>query len=187
MNKPHVRALFVSAFVVAAGASVAAAAASPEATPQDVERALASTDAKAQVSALLLRCDDEEGAGTSLCDKIATGDKTWLELAARLREFTDGASSVYVCSSIALAVQRTPVAALQLFGRTPSLNRECICLPFVSDEIPLADQYREVRQSYRAIASVHEPALAVPRASCLAYIEPVMKKLRTDLANARKR
>ena len=56
------------------------------------------------------------------------------------------------------------------------MSRECICLPFVSNEIPAADQYRELRQSYRAIASVREPALAVPRASCLAYIEPVMNR-----------
>ena len=92
-----------------------------------------------------------------------------------------------VCDSIARAPRRAPAAVLRLQGRTQRMSRECICLPFVSAEIPLAYQYRELRQSYRAIAAVHEPALAVPRASCLAYIEPVMKKLQMDLANARKR
>ncbi len=186
MNMLPIRALIVSALLVAAWASAAATAAGPEVTPQDVERALASADAKAQVSALL-RCDGEESAGASVCDKIAAGDDTWLELAAKLREYTDASASINVCDSIARAARRAPAAVLRLNGRTRALNRECICLPFVSDEIPLADQYRELRLSYRAIASVREPALAVPRASCLAYIEPVMTKLQTDLANARKR
>jgi hypothetical protein len=179
MKTPHIAALFVSA------ALTAATMAAPDATPQDMERALASADAKAQVNALL-RCEGEVPAGSSVCDKIATGDKTWLELAGRLQQHTDASSSVGVCNSIARA-RHTPAEALQLFGRTPRLNRECICLPFVSNEIPLAEQYDEYRQSYRAIASVHEPSLAVPRASCLAYLQPEMKQLQHQLVAARKR
>ena len=76
---------------------------------------------------------------------------------------------------------------LRLQGSTPRMSRECICRPFVSAEIPLRDRYRELRLSYRAIASLREPALAVPRASCLAYIGPVMAKLQMDLPNACKR
>ena len=154
-------------------------------TPRDVEDALTSDDPKGRTS-VLLQCEGITPPGRSVCDKIATGDKTWLELAARLQQHTDASASIGVCSSMARAARREPAAALQLFGRTPHLNRECICLPFVSDEIPLAEQYRELRQSYRAIASVRESALAVPRASCLAYIEPVMRKLQMDLVKARK-
>ena len=154
-------------------------------TPRDVEDALASDDPKGRTN-VLLQCDGITPPGNSVCDKIATGDKTWLDLAARMRQYTDASASVGVCNPIARAARRAPVAALQLFGRTPHLNRECICLPFVSNEIPLAEQYREYRLSYRAIASVREPSLAVPRASCLAYLEHEMKQLRHALAAARK-
>ena len=172
--------------LLAATSVSAAAVAAPEVTPQDMERAMASANPKAQVAALL-RCDGEVPAGHSVCDKIATGDRTWLELAGRLHEHTDASASIGVCNSIARAARRAPAAALQLFGRTPGLNRECICLPFVSNEIPLAEQYAEYRRSYRAIASLHEPSLAVPRASCLAYLEPEMKQLQLELAHSRKR
>jgi hypothetical protein len=180
MNTLHIAAL------LAAAAFAGAAAAAPDVTPQDMERALASADPKAQVNALL-RCEGEVPAGSSVCDKIATGDKTWLELAGRMQQHTDASASIGVCNSIARAARRAPAAALQLFGRTPHLNRECICLPIVSNEIPLAEQYAEYRQSYRAIASVREPSLTVPRASCLAYLEPEMKQLQHQLAAAHKR
>ena len=152
--------------------------------PRDVEDALASDDPKGRTS-VLLQCDGIAPPGSSVCDQIATGDNTWLEWAVRLAEYTDASASLGVCDSIARAARRAPATVLRLQGRTPRMSRECICLPFVSSEIPAADQYRELRQSYRAIASVREPALAVPRASCLAYIEPVMNKLQRDLARAR--
>ena len=55
------------------------------------------------------------------------------------------------------------------------------------EQDPAGEQYDEYRQSYRAFASVHEPALTVPRASCLAYLEPEMKQLHHQLAAAHKR
>ena len=64
--------------LLAATSVSAAAVAAPEVTPQDMERAMASANPKAQVAALL-RCDGEVPAGHSVCDKIATGDRTWLE------------------------------------------------------------------------------------------------------------
>lgn len=178
-------ALVASTLLVVAGASIAAPAGGAEVTPQDVERVLAGSSVKAQVSALLGPCEDEKSAGASVCDKIETGDNTWLELAVRLADYTDASASIGVCDSIARAARRAPAAVLRLQGRTPRMSRECICLPFVSAEIPVADQYRELRLSHRAIASVRDPALAVPRASCLAYIEPVMNKLQRDLVRAR--
>ena len=155
-------------------------------TPQDAQDSLASDDPKGRTS-VMLQCDGVTPPGSSVCDKIETGDNTWLELAVRLAEYTDASTSIAVCSSIARAARRAPAAVLRLQGRTERMSRECICLPFVSAEIPLADQYRELRLSHRAIASVRDPALAVPRASCLAYFEPVMNKLQMDLANARQR
>lgn len=153
--------------------------------PGDVEDALASADPKGRTS-VLLQCDRITPPGSSVCDKIAAGDNSWRELAVR-PDYTDASASIAVCDSIARAARRKPAAVLRLQGRTPRMSRECICRPFVSAKIPLRDQYRELRLSYRAIASLREPALAVPRASCLAYIEPLMAKLQMHLPNARKR
>ena len=155
-------------------------------TPQDAQDALASVDPKGRTS-VLLQCDGITPPGSSVCDKIETGDNTWLELAVRLAEYTDASASAGVCHSIARAARRAPAAVLRLHGRTQRMSSECICLPFVSNEIPLANQYRELRQSHLAITSVRDPALAVPRASCLAYIDPVMKQLQMDLPHSRKR
>lgn len=155
-------------------------------TSQDAENALSSDNPGGRV-AVVLDCDSYPASSTTACTRIATGDPAWLGLAVRLQEHAQHRGAINLCHSLALAARSAPAAVLSLLGRTPALDRECLCLPELYPNQPAAQRYDEHRRSYRAIASVRDPALRVPRATCLAFIEPEMKRLEGPLADVRKR
>lgn len=168
---------------VAIAVAVAAASGAPEGVSiAEVEQALRGSDPKAFVGRLVSRCDEDEGRAVTVCDRIASGHRAWLDLAPRLYEHTDGSTSTAVCHSLGLAMRRAPDAVLALWRKTPGMTEDCICLPFVSNEIPLRQQLAEYRKSRQAVLSARAPALAPARAACLALIEPGLRELQPTRA-----
>lgn len=151
-------------------------------TFEEVERALSSDDPKGRVAAVL-DCDSYSPSSTTACTHIATGQPAWLGLAASLREHAVDRSAIRLCDSLARAAQRAPAAVLSLLGSHTGLDRECICLPEDYQVAPL--RYAEYKRSHDAIASVRDPALKVPRASCLAFIDAEMEQLQREQRAAR--
>jgi hypothetical protein len=138
-----------------------------------------SGDANAEVSRLI-RCDDESQRGTSVCDRIAAGGKPWLQLGLRLLDYTDASAHGSICHSMALAMRRSPDDVLAMLHKTPQATEKCLCLPFVSDELPKSEQLAEYTRSHAAIAAARSPANAAARGACLAYIEPDLQALKQE-------
>ncbi|CAD5372060.1 conserved exported hypothetical protein [Rubrivivax sp. A210] len=104
---------------------------------------------------------------------VASGDPAWVALAERLLPHADACYSTGLQDALGRAMQRAPRAVLPLVGKTPTLAAEAICLPFISDEIPLARQKAALARSRQAIAGVRDEALQPQRQACLGFIGSV--------------
>lgn len=155
---------------------LATASAGPAPTLVEIEAALSDSSPRERLLPLI-DCDDEASWPTSVCGQIASGSPAWIALAPRIRSLTDGANSEAICDALGRAMRKAPREVLRLHEPAGKLSASCICLPFVSDELPASEQLREYRQSRRAIAAVNDKDLRQARAACLAQITPVEKRL----------
>lgn len=154
---------------------LAAVAAGPVPTLEDIEAALRDNAPRERLLSLI-SCDDEANWSSSVCGQIASGAPAWIALAPRIRAQTDGANSGAICNALGLAMRKAPREVLRVYEPQGKLSASCLCVPFVSDELPVAEQAREYRLSHRAIASVGDRKLRTARAACLAEMAPVERR-----------
>lgn len=160
--------------------SVDSIAGAGELTPEKVEDALAGQGAQATLTAYF-SCEKYDG---SAYEKIATGARPWVALAERMIAHSDACYTEGIQAALGDAMRRAPRNVLGLVGKTVPLGAEHICVPFISDEQPLAAQLEELAKSRRAIAAVRFTRLAAQRAACLRFIDETKKRLRAQASAA---
>jgi hypothetical protein len=111
-------------------------------------------------------------------EHIAQGSSEWIAVAEQALAYSDGCVTEGIVAALGKAMRKAPERVLPLVDRTTSLGREHICVPFISDELSLREQLRQLQRSRRAIEAVHDPALAPARTKCLEFIETVESPLR---------
>lgn len=177
---PIVPGLFFAAtLAVVVGPSFADARRPPE--PSEVVRSLAVRGVQATLETDF-SCETYEG---SAHERIARAERAWIAVAERAIAVSDACYTEGIQSALGEAMRRAPRDVLPLVGKSPRLEAEYICLPFISAEQPLAQQLTEVRTSKRAIAAVRSAGLSKQRMACLRFIDGVEAGLRGDPASAK--
>jgi len=97
-------------------------------------------------------------------DKIETGDRKWLEVAASLREGTDAGTSEGLSIAVAHALLHAPERVLAM---TPGLFQlDDICtMPDIEPPLPLYRSY--ILKAKTALAGVHQAELREVRDRCV--------------------
>jgi len=113
-------------------------------------------------------CEKYEG---SAYEGIASGSKKWVRLAEKMLQHSDACYTEGIQASLGKAMQRAPKNVLPLVDKTPTLSASYICLPFISNEIPIRQQRAEVNKSRHAIQGVHDGRLQTQKAACLKLIQ----------------
>ena len=119
-------------------------------------------------------CEKYEG---SAYEGIASGSKKWISLAERMLQYSDACYTEGIQASLGKAMQGSPKNVLPLVDKTSTLAASYICLPFISNELPIKLQLAEVIKSRKAIQSVHDDRLRIQKVACLHFI----KSVETDL------
>ena len=88
-------------------------------------------------------------------------------------QYADACYTEGILGALGQAMQKAPRQVLPLVGKTRTLAAESICLPFISDEIPVKAQAAAVARSRGAIQGVRDESLQVQRAACLQFIGSV--------------
>jgi hypothetical protein len=115
---------------------------------------------------------------------VATGQSRWLDLALRLLPEADACYSEGLHDALGRAMRAAPRHVLPLVGSSTRLTPELICLPFLSAELPRAQQLDMLRASRQAIAAVHDKALSSSRRACLDFIDRVERRIRQAAPSA---
>ena len=154
-------------FIVAFGGACAA----DKLQADQVESAIASGDIR---GALKKYFDCAKYEGTAY-EAIATGSQAWVSIAARVLPMSDACYAEGIVNALGQAMQRKPQNVLPLVGKTDVLSPERICLPSISDELPLNVQREELLRSKSAISGV-EGYLSQKNA-CLRFIASIEQQL----------
>jgi hypothetical protein len=145
------------------------AAADPGISSKDVEAALKAPDPRIAL-AKYWDCSQPE---KTVCSAIETGDAEWLTLAEKMLDYSDAGSTEDLLGSLGRAMQRKPERVLPLVGKTPLLDVAHVCVPFISDELPVRVQRGQLQRSRRAIARVK--GLNTQKQACLQFIDEQLK------------
>jgi len=132
--------------------------------------------APSESSAALMSRIDKEGGSEVLHDlwehetefnqvtsRIESGDADWLQVAARLLPFADGATSLSLHYAVARALPKEPNRVLALVGHGFDAGYICTS-PFIEPDPGVAEAYE--RQTLAALASIKDPALRPIAAEC---------------------
>jgi len=141
---------------------------------QEVEAFLAREDEKATLEKYF--CGEYEDATGAA---ISRGSPRWAALAVKMLKYSDAGCTTSLLASLGKAMQQNPVKTLPYLGTevakeqgtTWMLDTSMICLPFISDELPVAEQLRQLRASKEAISRVRDSKLAEQRKACLDFID----------------
>lgn len=134
-----------------------------------VEASLRSAGPRATL-ATHFNCAQHQG---SAYEAIASGSPQWIALAERMLAHSDACYTEGILGALGQAMQKAPRQVLPLVGKTRVLAAEAICLPFISDEIPVKAQVAAVARSRGAIQGVRDEPLKVQREACLRFIGTV--------------
>lgn len=160
-------ALLIGSFMMAYGFSSQAVAAGP--CVETVEASLKEGNPRNTLEKYF-NCEKYEG---SAYESIASGSKKWVHLAEQMLQHTDACYTEGIQASLGKAMQRSPRNVLPLVDKTPLLSASYICLPFISNELPVKRQLAEIRKSRNVIQKVHEGRLQTQKATCLKFIQSV--------------
>ncbi|MBT9568491.1 MAG: hypothetical protein IV085_09355 [Thiobacillus sp.] len=133
---------------------------------ETVEASLEAGDPKVTLEQYF-NCEKYEG---SAYEAIASGSKKWVRLAEKMLPHSDACYTEGIQASLGRAMQRSPKNVLPLVDKAPTLSASHICLPFISNEIPIRQQLTEVANSRLAIQGVHDHRLQIQKAACLKFI-----------------
>lgn len=98
-----------------------------------------------------------------ILNRIATGELQWLEVARRLRPFSDAGASESIDEAVARALPAQPHRVLSLVGHGFELEHICTS-PFIEPEPGVAEAYE--RKTLAELAKVSEPRLASIARKC---------------------
>lgn len=121
-------------------------------------------------------CEDFQGGGYA---GIATGKPEWIVVAKQMLEHSDACYTEGIQSALGRAMQNAPTNVLPLVNENNLLSADSVCLPFISDELPLQSQLAEIKKSKRALARVHSKKLERNKQACLGFIRSVEDGLKT--------
>lgn len=113
--------------------------------------------------------------------QIETGDKEWVALGVKMLPYSDAGLTEGLLHALAEGMQHQPENVLPYLNKTVAtppvdatgaateflLSPEAICLPFILNEVPVADQLAIVQRTKQALLTVRNPALKAPCDSCL--------------------
>jgi hypothetical protein len=133
--------------------------------PQEVEAFLDRQGGKATLEKYF-PCDKVEGTAYA---EIADGSRRWAAVAVKMLNYSDACYTESILSALGTAMERNPRNILPYVGTSLTLDTS-ICLPFISDELPLREQLRQIRTAKNAISRVHNAKLSKQRKACLEYI-----------------
>ena len=109
-----------------------------------------------------------------VCAQIATGDPQWLQVASRLRPFSDAGASLSLDISIARALPKQPAAVLELIE--PPWRLEMVCgAPFIEPPPEEVQAYLD-----NAISVLSQPlpeSLDAKRTACLNHLRTAAKRI----------
>lgn len=140
----------------------------PPVTPGEVSTMIEAQGAQKTIAAL--DAGGEKTRWTSVMAGIATGDAAWLALAPSLEPGTENSSYADLNSALKAAMVVNPSGVLAILDEAnPDLSAESICQAggYEMDAAWYAAYYDALTP---AVESVTDPALAKPRAACLAIL-----------------
>jgi len=115
-------------------------------------------------------CEKYEG---SAYEGIASGSPKWISIAERMLHHSDACYTEGIQASLGKAMQRSPQNVLPLVDKTPTLAASYICLPFISNELPIESQRAEVIRSRKAIQKLQDDGLKTQKEVCLRFIKTI--------------
>ena len=104
-----------------------------------------------------------EGQFEVICNRIETGDPSWLEVARRLRPVSDAAASLSLNYSVARALPAAPALVLGLVGRGFSIHDICTS-PFIEPDPGVAERYEA--RALNALESLSGSRISALAAQC---------------------
>ena len=108
------------------------------------------------------RIDSDEDFGRTVMDGIATGDSTWLDVAAALQP-ASAAAEASIAIALASALPHAPQRVLALLG--PKYSTEEVCgMPFLRADSAQVISYHE--EAVRAVESDTTPRLVAVASAC---------------------
>jgi len=103
-----------------------------------------------------------------VCDKIESGDPSWLEVARRLRSSSDAGASLSLNYAVARALPLVPERALRLINNGFTVDDICTS-PFIEPKPGVAERYQ--RRASAALRGSLPSDLEVVRKECLKRVE----------------
>jgi hypothetical protein len=161
-NQPHEKApLMKLCVIVAALACVlsASAAASGNLSPDMLLQRIRQQGGQIVLAELW----QDRQAFDGILKRIAKGEPQWLEVARRLRPFSDAGASESIDEAVARALPVQPRRVLSLVGQGFELEHLCTS-PFIEPKPDVAKAYE--RETLTALAKVSEPGLAGLATEC---------------------
>lgn len=135
-------------------------------TPSQVEASLKDAGGQATLEKFF-SCEHDEGTAYP---KIATGNTTWVALGVKILGYSDACYAEGIVAALGQAMQNRPHVVLPYVNSSLRLTADRICLPFISDELPVKDQLSKVRVVKKSILRVSTPRLAAQKKACLDLI-----------------
>jgi hypothetical protein len=171
MKRNALRFVMAGLLSILSAASLAGAAG--PITVDAVEASLVDNGPRATLEAYF-SCENYDA---SAYPAIAGGSAEWVALAEKMIEHSDACYTEGIQAALGEAMRKSPRHVLRLVDKTPALGADHICLPFISNEQPIAAQAKELQKSRRAISAVRDRQLSKPRAACLRFIRGAEKGL----------
>ena len=148
---------------------------------------LVGADAAEPTAAELLARIDQEGGGNVLralwaeqqpfeylCARISTAEPAWLDIASKLKPFSDAGASLSLTIAMAHALPRDAAAVLTAIE--PPWRLEMICgAPFI--EPPPEELRAYLAKSILAVSRPFSPSLEEKRIACLYHLHTIQKKV----------
>ena len=88
-------------------------------------------------------------------------------------KYSDACYTEGIQDSLGHAMQIAPQNVLPLVNSKPTLAADYICLPFISNELPIKAQLDEIAKSKNAILHVRDKKLQAQKEYCLRFIETI--------------
>ncbi|HKI85851.1 MAG TPA: hypothetical protein VKA53_03810 [Thermoanaerobaculia bacterium] len=109
-----------------------------------------------------------------MCAQISTGDPQWLQVASRLRPFSDAGASLSLDISMARALPKQPSAVLALIE--PPWRLEMVCgAPFI--EPPAEEVQAYLENAISVLSQPRSEPLEERRVACLYHLRTAAKRI----------
>ena len=142
--------------------------------PESLRQEIKSRGARAVVSKLY----DDSNSWHFILTKIATGDRSWLEIAVALHPGSDAGSSEMLTLAVGEALEHNPINVFQIAPKAFQLSFICSG-PDVDDH--RYDSYefsmKAINRRINKVAAVTNPALMNMGKECIRYLEESKKSI----------